>query len=71
MKKEMTSDVFEKLRGKEIFIFIYGKLVCRDMFDWTCTIDFVAKTNVRKNGDTSTAFINKPGYNKVTWSKPD
>lgn len=66
----LTDDQFQRIVRGEHFIFLYGTISCKDIFDWTCEITYGAKIGRLGDGKWGVNFITSPGHNYVRWIKP-
>ena len=62
---EEVSDVATGRR----FLFAYGRITCRDEFNWTCVVGFGGQFG-SFNGDIGIQFMRQPGYTYIRWHPP-
>lgn len=52
------------------FFFVYGRIVCRDEFQWTCEVGFGGQYGNYGDGDMLMQFMKRPGYTYIRWHPP-
>lgn len=62
-------EAFDIAEGRK-FIFVYGRVVCRDEFQWICEVGFGGQYGNHGDGSYVVQFMRQPGYTYIRWHPP-